>query len=107
MALAAFGGYPLVTDAAMGPQPAGSTAFSPDGRYLAVINSAASLGNALGAPEMLVRVFDVNTGESLSTLTFGNQVISLAFSPDGNRLATAGHGVQVWDWRLQRLVPAH
>ncbi len=93
--------------AAVGPNAAaGPAAFSPDGRYLAIISSAASLGNALGFPEMRVRVFAIDTGELLATLNFANEVVAVAFSPDSTRLATAGHGVQLWDWRARRLVPS-
>ncbi len=106
MFLAALGAHPMLTAAAGPNAPAGPATFSPDGRYVAVISSAASLGNALGIPEMQVRIFAVDTGELLSTLNFGNEVVSAAFNPDGTRLATAGHGVQLWDWRARRLIPS-
>ena len=81
------------------PTPAaGPAAFSPDNKYVAVINSAASLNTTQDKPDMEVQVFSLETGELVSTLGWPDVINDLCFSPDGNRLATAGTGVEVWDW---------
>jgi hypothetical protein len=62
-----------------------TVAFSPDGRRLA----AASLNGG-------VKVWDAATGREI--LSKGGPSLSLAFSPDGGCLATAGiWSLQVWD----------
>jgi len=77
---------------------AGPAAFSPDNKYVAVINSAATLNSMQSKPDMEVRVFSLETGELVSTLDWPDIINGLCFGPDGNRIATAGKGVEVWDW---------
>jgi WD40 repeat protein len=72
-----------------------SIALSPDGSSLAVM-----------AKDGLVRVYGANSGEVMVTLPSRSQVDpgfgtcfsqSMAFNPDGSRLATQGcDGVRVW-----------
>ena len=62
-------------------------AFSPDGSTLAV-----------GGDESVVRLFDVRTGEPRQLLPgHKNMVLSLAYSPNGDLLATAGYELEIKD----------
>ncbi|MER5350111.1 trypsin-like peptidase domain-containing protein [Kitasatospora sp. NPDC002551] len=66
-----------------------TVAFSPDGKILATAGDDKS-----------VRLWDVDTGKTLDTLTgHTNSVFSVAFSPDGKTLATASFDgtAQLWD----------
>jgi WD40 repeat protein len=68
-------------------------AFSPDGRYLIF-----GAGN-------LARVFDVKEHRKLHSLRgHGDRVRSVIYSPDGQRIATAGadRAVKVWDAATER-----
>lgn len=72
----------------------GVVAFSPNGKTVA---AAGGLGAA--TPDT-VRLFDAETGRELTTFRgHAGQVASLAFSPDGKRLATGSWDstVLVWD----------
>jgi WD40 repeat protein len=76
-------------------------AFSPDGRRLATAHT-----NALKTPENSashVRVWDIASRKEVLSLTGHTEMVSgLAFSPDGERLATASmdRTIKVWDARL-------
>jgi len=64
--------------------------FSPDGLTLAVATT-----------DRTVKLFDVATGQELSTIATPHttQVYALAFSPDGSTLATASEDTTVRIWR--------
>ena len=76
------------------PTGAGRFAISPDGRW-------AATGFGVG-PEDHPMVWDTRTGQLLATLPFRSAVV--AFSPDGQRLGSAGTATfAIWstgDWRL-------
>lgn len=82
------------------PSQAGAmmTTFSADSRFLA----AAISGKA--------RVWEVDSGREMAALSlYANDLISVAFSPDGQRLVTGGRvGMRlqptlvVWDYTIQR-----
>jgi WD40 repeat protein len=79
------------------------SAYSPDGKYIAV-------GDYLGTPdESTVRVIDLVTEQKLFTLTTPGMVMYLKFSPDGNLLAGGFLGPNhfrdlVWDISTEELV---
>jgi WD40 repeat protein len=75
--------------------PVWSVAFSPDGKRLASGSGTEGVGPAHRNPAEL-KVWDVQTGQELLTLLKGvtGMVSSVAFSPDGKRLAGTHSEVQ-------------
>jgi WD40 repeat protein/Tfp pilus assembly protein PilF len=77
-----------------------TAAFSPDGSLLAAAGITHDPDQSLKG---VVTLFNIPTGEELRTLwAYESDVTGVAFSPDGERLALAGHrgGVQIWDVAL-------
>ncbi len=73
--------------------PEGGSVFSPDGTQLAGV-SASDIGNA-------VKLWDSATGRELLTLSgHTGWVMGIAFSPDGNRLASTSLDGTVKIWSL-------
>jgi WD40 repeat protein len=87
-----------------------SVAFSPDGRRLASAGGESKPfsadGKRPGPGDWTVKVWDLQTGKAILTLKgHAEGITSVAFSPDGKRLASAAGGrfggepgeVKVWD----------
>jgi len=78
-----------------------TAAFSHDGRFIA-------LGTQFGA----TTVWNALTGQQLASLDGSGDVLALAFSPDGARLATAedDDSIKLWDtsdWQLAATLVGH
>lgn len=66
-------------------------AFSPDG---------AQIVGAFGAPDNIARIWNLNNGELINTFDLhSSDILSIAYSNDGNRIATgsADNSIIVWD----------
>jgi WD40 repeat protein len=84
----------LRTNIVVDPAPGFATAFSPDGRVLA-------LGAGNDDVENSVRLLDVQTGKLLGVCIGHKQgVVSVCFSPDGRTLATAGDDSTLRFWNV-------
>jgi len=70
------------------PESGSRTAFSPDGKILAI-----------GSLDDAIKLWDIATGQLRQTLTNSGSITSLAFSPDGQRLVASNEKgeVQFWD----------
>lgn len=77
--------------------------------HLGVVNSIAMSPNgqmiASGSYDTTVRLWNVETGEHLHTFAEGNRdVQSVAFSPDGETLASSSDAVRLWNVNTGRLL---
>ncbi|SEL91110.1 nSTAND1 domain-containing NTPase [Rhodococcus maanshanensis] len=76
-------------------------AFSPDGSIVAAGGRTVGLGSVSGGSP--VRLWDTGTGELIATPVVGDygRIRALAFSPDGQRIATGSddNSVRLWDAR--------
>jgi serine/threonine protein kinase/WD40 repeat protein len=73
-------------------------AISPDSAWVAV---------ALNAPRPVVRVRDLATGAVLADLPQQSEVYTVAWHPDGERLAVAGAEPQIQLWNVARRERTH
>ena len=72
-----------------------SPAFSPDGRIIACMDSSSS-----------VRLWEVDTGKALASLTITEDRLgAIAFSPDGRRLAAGGSVGRIHLWKADGSEP--
>ena len=72
-------------------------AFSPDGRWLAVGLGQGSQQSAFNEGQL----WDASSGKLVARMPHANQVLAVAFSADGTRIATGAHdAVKIWDMPL-------
>jgi WD40 repeat protein len=77
-----------------------SVAFSPDGRVLATGSCAEVPPSSFSCTQGETRLWDVAKGQAMDTLPgYANEVLSVAFSPDGKTLATTENDgtITLWD----------
>jgi hypothetical protein len=84
-----------------------TVAVSPDGRFLATSEyfdgSAFRAARTEPTPLPVIRIWDAASGKVVQKLEgFGSTAISLSFSPDGRRLASAFHNDTVLVWDVSR-----
>jgi len=73
-----------------------SVAWSPDSRLLAIATAATVNGNIVP----VVVLWDALSGEQLRTLSQSAPIVSLAFSPDGSKLAVLDNSGELQTWSI-------
>ena len=85
-----------------------SVSFSPDGKTLATAGKDSWRNDVFATPDGRIRLWDVRTGDLLHTLTgHTREVSSVAFSSDGQTLASGGEldaTIRLWDVRTGDLL---
>jgi RNA polymerase sigma factor (sigma-70 family) len=76
--------------------------FSPDGSTLAGAIAQKREGKYVAGSDSEVKLWNWHTGQELGALRCKKLVRSVAFSPDGKILASAGRVVQFWDMATRR-----
>ena len=76
--------------------------FSPDGARL--LSASATIVTQSGGGDRSVRVWDVATGRQLAMTTHAGDLNEAHFSPDGERIASGGAGVRIWNARTGSLL---
>jgi Flp pilus assembly protein TadD len=88
--------WEVVKAIAVGRRPISAVALSADGRMV-----AAGGGDGQSGISGWAGAWEAETGKQLVSLDGGNQIMSLAFHPDGTRLAAADFGNEIWHlWDL-------
>lgn len=85
-----------------------SLAWSPDGRFLAIDGV-----NAIEPTEIVVRVYEISTGELFTLESHSSPINAIAWSPDGEFIASAGgadflgtppdNTIRIWDMENHKL----
>jgi serine/threonine protein kinase/WD40 repeat protein len=85
-------------------------AFSPDGKFLVAVRNPPSARGVF-----VLSVWDALTGKEVGTIPSEPEIVehtgrisAVAFSPDGQLLATSSfdHSIRIWDFQKRRLVRA-
>jgi WD40 repeat protein len=79
-------------------------ALSPDGRWLA---ASGRFDAVCPGPCEVIRLYDFASGELKALLEAGEGVVSLAFSPDGNKLISGSVADSAIIWDVERRTPLH